>query len=178
VAYEHGLAEATRHPAGAFDMVALQFVIHECPQAATRAFVAEAARLLAPGGSLVVVDNDPRSATIQNLPAPIFTLMKSTEPWSDEYYSLDLARRFFLLRFARPRPRRCRPTDRRTQRRRSRELQRPPPLLSACIRLALTRRRRGPSFIGAARRRRSCGRRALRPSARRRRTTATAPSWA
>lgn len=30
------------------------------------------------------------SATIQNLPPAIFTLMKSTEPWSDEYYSYDL----------------------------------------------------------------------------------------
>lgn len=31
-----------------------------------------------------------RSKTIQNLPPVLFTLMKSTEPWSDEYYSFDL----------------------------------------------------------------------------------------
>lgn len=31
-----------------------------------------------------------RSKTIQNLPPVIFSLMKSTEPWSDEYYSYDL----------------------------------------------------------------------------------------
>lgn len=31
-----------------------------------------------------------RSRTIQNLPPVLFTLMKSTEPWSDEYYSFDL----------------------------------------------------------------------------------------
>jgi hypothetical protein len=31
-----------------------------------------------------------RSKTIQNLPPVIFSLMKSTEPWSDEYYSFDL----------------------------------------------------------------------------------------
>ena len=31
-----------------------------------------------------------RSKTIQNLPPVIFTLMKSTEPWSDEYYQMDV----------------------------------------------------------------------------------------
>lgn len=31
-----------------------------------------------------------RSKTIQNLPPHLFTLMKSTEPWSDEYYSFDV----------------------------------------------------------------------------------------
>lgn len=31
-----------------------------------------------------------RSKTIQNLPPVLFTLMKSTEPWSDEYYAFDL----------------------------------------------------------------------------------------
>lgn len=31
-----------------------------------------------------------RSETIQNLPPALFTLMKSTEPWSDEYYQMDV----------------------------------------------------------------------------------------
>lgn len=31
-----------------------------------------------------------RSKTIQNLPPVLFTLMKSTEPWSDEYYAMDV----------------------------------------------------------------------------------------
>lgn len=31
-----------------------------------------------------------RSETIQKLPPVLFTLMKSTEPWSDEYYQLDV----------------------------------------------------------------------------------------
>lgn len=50
----------------------------ECPQAALSAFVAEAARILKPGGVLCFVDNNPRSQTIQNLPPAIFSLMKST----------------------------------------------------------------------------------------------------
>lgn len=85
-----GLAEATGLPSASLDLVAFQFVIHECPQQTIRDFIAEGRRLLKPGGVLAFVDNNPRSATIQNLPAPIFTLMKSTEPWSDEYYSFDL----------------------------------------------------------------------------------------
>lgn len=31
-----------------------------------------------------------RSKVIQSLPPVLFTLMKSTEPWSDEYYLFDL----------------------------------------------------------------------------------------
>jgi hypothetical protein len=30
------------------------------------------------------------SEVLQNLPPVLFTLLKSTEPWSDEYYSFDL----------------------------------------------------------------------------------------
>jgi hypothetical protein len=46
--------------------------------------------LLRPGGCLALVDNNPQSPVIQNLPPVLFTLMKSTEPWSDDYYTFDL----------------------------------------------------------------------------------------
>ena len=59
-------------------MVAFNFVAHECPDFALRAFMAEARRILKPGGTIVFVDNNPRSKTIQELPPAIFTLMKST----------------------------------------------------------------------------------------------------
>lgn len=54
----------------------MQFVIHECPQAAITSFVQAAERIIKPGGVLYFVDNNPRSETIQNLPPAIFTLMK------------------------------------------------------------------------------------------------------
>ena len=66
----------------AFDLITFQFIIHECPAAAIDAFVAEAARVAAPGGVVCFVDNNPKSKTIQNLPPALFTLMKSTEPVS------------------------------------------------------------------------------------------------
>ena len=88
ITWLHAKAEATPLPDASQDLVSLSFVSHELPQAATRAIFAEAMRLLRPGGIFVMCDNDPQSPVIRNLPPPIFTLMKSTEPWSDEYYTL------------------------------------------------------------------------------------------
>jgi len=86
----HGLGERTGLPAASVDLYVLSFVVHELPQQAIRDVVAEAARILKPGGVLAVTDNNPQSPVIQGLPPALFTLMKSTEPHSDEYYTLDL----------------------------------------------------------------------------------------
>ncbi|NEQ31466.1 MAG: methyltransferase domain-containing protein [Leptolyngbya sp. SIO4C5] len=91
ITWRHGLAEQTGLPNAAFDLVTLQFVIHELPRSATQAILQEAYRLLRPGGGLAIVDNNPQSEVIQNLPPVLFTLMKSTEPWSDDYYTFDVA---------------------------------------------------------------------------------------
>ena len=87
--WHHAAAEATGLPSGAYDLITLQFVCHELPAAATRAVLAEAARLLRPGGAIVQVDQDPDSEVIRRLPAPIATLLKSTEPYLEDYFSLD-----------------------------------------------------------------------------------------
>lgn len=86
----HANAEDTGMPDNSFDVVTLQFVIHELPRQATRKIFQEARRLLRSGGCLAIVDNNPRSPVIQNLPPALFTLMKSTEPWSDDYYTFDV----------------------------------------------------------------------------------------
>lgn len=89
-AWHHAAAEDTGLADASFDLVTLQFVCHELPQAATRAVLAEVARLLRPGGVIALVDQDPDSAVIRRLPAPIATLLKSTEPYLEEYFRLDL----------------------------------------------------------------------------------------
>jgi ubiquinone/menaquinone biosynthesis C-methylase UbiE len=86
----HGNAEATSLLGSSFDLVTLQFVLHELPRQASIAIFQEAFRLLKSGGHLAIVDNNPQSPVIQNLPPVLFTLMKSTEPWSDDYYTFNV----------------------------------------------------------------------------------------
>ncbi len=90
ISWLHALAENTDLPSASFDLVTLQFVTHELPHHATEAIFKEAFRLLRPNGYLALVDNNPQSPVIQNLPPVLFTLMKSTEPWSDEFYTFDV----------------------------------------------------------------------------------------
>ncbi|MCU0552760.1 MAG: class I SAM-dependent methyltransferase [Leptolyngbya sp. Prado105] len=86
----HGNAEATGLRDRSFDLVTIQFVLHELPRQAAIAIFQEAFRLLRSGGSCAIVDNNPKSPVIQNLPPVLFTLMKSTEPWSDDYYTFNV----------------------------------------------------------------------------------------
>jgi SAM-dependent methyltransferase len=85
----HGNAEALPMGDSSVDFVSLCFVFHELPQAPTRTIMAEVFRVLRPGGIVAFTDNDPESPVIQGLPPVLFTLMKSTEPHSDEYYTMD-----------------------------------------------------------------------------------------
>jgi ubiquinone/menaquinone biosynthesis C-methylase UbiE len=86
----HGLAETTGLPDQSFDLVTLQFVIHELPRTASAEIFREVLRLLKLGGTIALVDNNPQSTVIQNLPPVLFTLMKSTEPWTDDYYTFNV----------------------------------------------------------------------------------------
>lgn len=88
--WRHAAAEHTGLAAGCIDLISLQFVCHELPQTATHAVLKEAARLLRPGGVLVMVDQDPASSVLQALPAPVATLLKSTEPYIEQYFGLDM----------------------------------------------------------------------------------------
>ncbi|NQV11500.1 MAG: class I SAM-dependent methyltransferase [Cyanobacteria bacterium] len=90
-AWHHAAAEASGLPAESVDLITGQFLCHELPAAATHAVLAEAARLLRPGGVVALVDQDPESEVIRAMPAPLATLLKSTEPYLEDYFRLDLA---------------------------------------------------------------------------------------
>ena len=55
LAFVHAAAEATGLPGASADLVAACLVCHELPAAATRALLAEALRLLRPGGAVCVM---------------------------------------------------------------------------------------------------------------------------
>lgn len=111
-AWHHAAAEASGLAAATFDLITLQFVCHELPQEATRAVLAEAARLLRPGGVIALVDQDPGSAVIRRLPAPIATLLKSTEPYLEDYFRLDLPAALAAAGFQQVRAEACDPRHR------------------------------------------------------------------
>lgn len=65
IKYMHGDMERTGLPDASFDMVCVQFVTHECPSRVIESLVRECSRLLRPGGTLALADNNPRSKVSQ-----------------------------------------------------------------------------------------------------------------
>jgi ubiquinone/menaquinone biosynthesis C-methylase UbiE len=90
ITWVHGNAEHTHFADNSFDLVTLQFLLHELPHYASKTIFQEVKRILRPQGVIAIVDNNPASPVIQNLTPVLFTLMKSTEPWSDDYYTFDV----------------------------------------------------------------------------------------
>ena len=88
--YILGNAESTALESDSYDLVSISFMFHELPQVPMQDILNEMFRIASVGGVIAITDNNPRSKVIQNLPPALFTLMKSTEPWSDEYYTFDL----------------------------------------------------------------------------------------
>ncbi|KAG2430699.1 hypothetical protein HYH02_013696 [Chlamydomonas schloesseri] len=88
----HGLAESTGLEAGSQDLVSMCLVCHELPQAATKAIMKEAFRILRPGGAMCIMEMNPESAVFQRIFGNPFayTAFKSTEPWLQEYIALDM----------------------------------------------------------------------------------------
>ncbi|WP_232214479.1 class I SAM-dependent methyltransferase [Rubidibacter lacunae] len=90
IQWRHSAAETTGLPAGKWDLVSICLVFHELPQQAALAVLKEARRLLKPGGYLTFMDMNPQSEAYKTMPPYVLTLLKSTEPYLDEYFSLDL----------------------------------------------------------------------------------------
>lgn len=86
----HAAAESTGLPSASFDLVSLCLICHELPQASTREIFREARRLLRPNGHLAIMDMNPQSEQFKKMPPYVFTLLKSTEPYLDEYFTLDI----------------------------------------------------------------------------------------
>jgi len=83
-------AESTGLPDASFDLVSTFLLFHELPQVVARQILCEVRRLLRPGGYLTIMDMNPKSEIYAKMPPYILTLLKSTEPYLDEYFSLDI----------------------------------------------------------------------------------------
>lgn len=86
----HAAAESTGLPDDSFDLVSIFLTCHELPHSATREIFREARRLLRPKGHLTIQCMNPQSKAYQKMPPYVFTLFKSTEPYLDEYFTLDI----------------------------------------------------------------------------------------
>jgi len=86
----HAAGESTGLADASFDLVSMCLVCHELPQSASQQIFQEARRLLRPGGYLTIMDMNPKSEVYAKMPPYVLTLLKSTEPWFDEYFALDI----------------------------------------------------------------------------------------
>jgi ubiquinone/menaquinone biosynthesis C-methylase UbiE len=90
VNWVHAAAESTGLASESFDLVSIFLMCHELPQSATRQIFQEARRLLRSNGYLAIMDMNPQSEIYAKMPPYILTLLKSTEPYLDEYFALDI----------------------------------------------------------------------------------------
>ncbi len=98
----HAPAESTGLPESSFDLVSLCLVCHELPQTATREIFREARRLLRPNGHIAIMDMNPQSEVYARMPMYVFTLLKVTEPYLDQYFSLDIVSELTAAGFESP----------------------------------------------------------------------------
>ena len=98
----HGAAESTGLPDASFDLVSACLMFHELPSTAAQAIITEARRLLRPGGYLAIMDMNPQSEIFLKMPPYILTLLKSTEPYLDQYFTLDMEQVFTEAGFTTP----------------------------------------------------------------------------
>jgi ubiquinone/menaquinone biosynthesis C-methylase UbiE len=102
VTWVHAAAEATELPDASFDLVSACLMFHELPRHAAIAILQEARRLLRPGGHFAIMDMNPQSEVFAKMPAFVLTLLKSTEPYLDQYFSVDFTTELPAAGFAPP----------------------------------------------------------------------------
>ena len=98
----YATAESTGLPDAAFDLVSAFFLFHELPQKAAKEIFCETRRLLRPGGYLTIMDMNPQSEMYKKMPPYILTLLKSTELYLDQYFTLDIEQALVEAGFHRP----------------------------------------------------------------------------
>ncbi|NUN66265.1 class I SAM-dependent methyltransferase [Pseudanabaena biceps] len=102
VQWIHGAAEQMELPDHSVDFVSCFLIFHELPQEASRQILREIRRVLRPSGYFAMMDMNPNSDIYAKMPPYILTLLKSTEPYLDQYFSFDLASELVAAGFDTP----------------------------------------------------------------------------
>ncbi len=102
ISWVHAAAESTGLPTASFDLVSTFLMCHELPQLATRQIFQEGRRKLRPGGYLAIMDMNPKAENYAKMQPYILTLLKSTEPYLDEYFGLDIEQALVEAGFTAP----------------------------------------------------------------------------
>ncbi len=98
----HAAAENTGLADESVDLVSASLLFHELPASAALDVICEAYRILRPGGHFTIMEMNPQSEVYKQLPAYVLTLLKSTEPYLDQYFALDLHQALMDAGFAKP----------------------------------------------------------------------------
>ncbi|AFZ46088.1 Methyltransferase type 11 [Cyanobacterium stanieri PCC 7202] len=102
IQWHHNQAENTHLSSASFDLVSHFLMFHELPQFAAKNILQEAHRLIKTGGYLGIMDMNPQSEAYQKMPRYVLTLLKSTEPYLDQYFSLDIEKELLNIGFEQP----------------------------------------------------------------------------
>ena len=103
IRWHHAAAERTGLPDNTFDLVSCCLTFHEIPRTGARDIFAELRRILRPGGYLAIMDMNPQADAHRRMPPFVLALLKSTEPFLDDYFSFDIAEAIEASGFAAPR---------------------------------------------------------------------------
>lgn len=98
----HSAAESTSLPDNSCDLVTAFLLFHELPRTAAVEIIKEAKRVLRSGGCLAIMDSNPQASGYLNMPSYILTLLKSTEPYIDDYFTFDLEQAMIDAGFTQP----------------------------------------------------------------------------
>lgn len=102
IRWMHAAAESTGFPDNSFDLVSAFLLLHELPRTATQEILQEAQRILRPGGYFAMMDSNPKAEGYVKMPPYVLTLLKSTEPYIDDYFTFDIEQAMVDAGFTQP----------------------------------------------------------------------------
>ena len=87
ISYHHVMAENLPFAEDSYDIISISFLLHEIPTKTSEEVIAEAYRVLRPGGTLAIVDLSGKR--IRSLEQPRKHFFELTEPLVRQYYKTD-----------------------------------------------------------------------------------------